>query len=136
MNSLHMQMKELPYFSVLFRYCFLNSSAYEVNLEKRVMIYTCNLLKNHKRFNIWEECKAPIITEALISVIWVFSFLSSLPNFHKWQWNDLLAKLRQEQKFRASCWHYLWSPWNCIIQLSYCRGDNSQIMRTFVMRTI
>ena len=62
-------MKELPYFSVLFRYCFLNSSAYEVNLEKRVMIYTCNLLKNHKRFNIWEECKAPIITEALISVI-------------------------------------------------------------------
>lgn len=62
-------MKELPYFPVSLRYFFLNSSACEVNWEKRVMTYTCNVLKSHKRFNIWEECNAPIIVEALILVI-------------------------------------------------------------------
>ena len=134
MNRLNMGMKELPYFPVSLRYSFLNSSAYEVNWEKRVITYTCNLLKSHKRFNIWEECNAPIIVEALILVIWVFGYLSALPNFHKWQWNDLLAKLWQEQKFSTTCWYYPWSPRNRIIQSSYFRGDNFEIRRTFVMR--
>ena len=104
------------------RYFFIHQNSLKIHWEEILMTYRSNPSNNYEMANIWEIC------DDVLPVEKQFECLSLLPNYHKWQWNGPVKKLRHEQRFSTSCRNYPASPRNRIIQSSFYRKENPEII--------
>ena len=52
-----------------------------------------------------------------------FKYLSTIPNFHRWSWENENAQFKLEQRFSSCCSRYPGSPRNRIIQATCFRQE-------------
>ena len=59
-------------------------------------------------------------TSANLSIEQQFALISSIPNFHKWSWNEVTKKeeIKFEQRLSTCCRYFPGSPRNRILQVS------------------
>lgn len=87
------------------------------------MIFRSNPI-NTIEYSIWNPSPASLSMEN------EFFLLSCLPNFHKWQWEKFVTRLKFEQKFSNSCRDYPGSPRNRIIQAFNYRNESYKVIES------
>jgi len=107
-------------------------------LSQRYII--CHPLEIHTR---WEECmnlyRVNPSDQLIKATIWdavdeeltleeQFRLISTLPNYHKWNWGEHVVKIKSYQKLSNSCRAYPTSPRNRILQACCFRPESRKIV--------
>ena len=87
------------------------------------MVYRSNPVRSNETTDIWKE------TDGNLSILEQSKILSSVPNYHQWDWpNEKQHCLKFEQRLPSCNQRFPGSPRNRIIQAIYYRKDPALIV--------